>query len=69
MSSFDWVDKNKNVIVDREWNPLNRALLADPDIRATMTDEDRNTDETSEDVTLPDAVVHGVIELSTDSPT
>ena len=41
MSIFDQVDKNKNAIAYRGWKPLNRALRADPQIRATMTDEER----------------------------
>ena len=69
VSIFDQVDKNKNAIANREWNLLNRALLSDPNIRATVIDKKRETEEASEDITLSDAVVRGVIDLSTDSPT
>ena len=69
VSSFDWVNKNNNTIANRGWIPLNGALLADPDIFATMTDKDRETNEASENIILPDTVVCGVIDLSTDSPT
>ena len=69
LSSFGQINKNKITIVVRRWNALNRALLADSDICTTISDEKRDTEETSEDFTLSDAVVHGVIDLSTDSPT
>ena len=35
--SFARVDKNRNAIADRGWNPLNKALLLDPTLRSTMT--------------------------------
>ena len=35
--SFARVEKNKQAIVDRGWNPLNRALLLDDELRSTMT--------------------------------
>jgi len=35
--SFARVDKNKNTISGRGWNPLNNALLLDPVLRSTMT--------------------------------
>ena len=52
--SFARVDKNQQAITDRGWNPLNRALLIDNDIRATMTRQEK-LNETSENsnVILP----------------
>ena len=35
--SFARVNMNKNAISDRGWNPLNRALLLNDELRATMT--------------------------------
>ena len=35
--SFARSDKNKQAISDRGWNPLNRAILTNQDLRATMT--------------------------------
>jgi len=42
--SFARVDKNKNDIADRGWNPLNRNLLLFPEIRATMTEEEADSE-------------------------
>ena len=39
--SFGIVDKNGNVICDRGWYPLNKALLLDPDIIAIMSDKEK----------------------------
>ena len=40
--SFARRDKNKNAISDRGWNPLNRKLLTDNDLRATMTQKEKS---------------------------
>ena len=37
--SFAQIDKNKNTIADRGWNPLNRNILTFPDIMTMTTDE------------------------------
>ena len=42
--SFALVQRNKNVICDRGWNPLNRVLLLDPDLNATRTIKEKSTD-------------------------
>ena len=42
--SFARVDKNRNAISERGWNPLNKALLLDPVLRSTMTAKEK-TDE------------------------
>ncbi len=34
---FDMINKNKNAISNQGWNPLNRALLLNEELRATMT--------------------------------
>ena len=39
--SFARRDKNIKAIADRGWNPLNRALLLDQDLRATMTRQEK----------------------------
>ena len=38
--SFGRTNKNKKAIVERGWNPYNRATLLLPEIRATMTTEE-----------------------------
>lgn len=40
-TSFANVNANKRAICDRGWLPFNRILLHHPDIRATMTDEEK----------------------------
>ena len=40
--SFARVHKNRNAIVDRGWNPLNKALLLDPTLRSTMTSKEKS---------------------------
>ena len=42
--SFARVQKNKNAICDRGWNPLNRVLLLDPDPIVTKTIKEKYTD-------------------------
>ena len=52
--SFARVSKNRNAIANRGWNPLNRNLLLDPSIRATMTDAEKiEEQEASCDIHLP----------------
>ena len=52
--SFARVDKNKNAISDRGWNPLNRALLLDPSLRSTMTaNENTETYNQANDIIFP----------------
>ena len=41
-NSFARVSKNKQAIVDRGWNPLNRALLLDDELRSTMTNKQKS---------------------------
>ncbi len=38
---FARVDKNKNAISERGWNPLNKALILDPVLRSTMTAKEK----------------------------
>ncbi len=40
--SFAKIDKNKNTISDRGWNPLNQVLLLDPDLNATRTRNEKS---------------------------
>jgi len=42
--SFARVDKNRNALADRGWNPLNQALLLNDDLRATMTRKEKSTE-------------------------
>ena len=35
--SFTRINKNRNAISDRGWNPLNKALLLEPSLRSTMS--------------------------------
>lgn len=51
--SFARISKNKKAILDRGWNPLNKALLTLPEIRATMTDEERKSEVECDDIKLP----------------
>ena len=52
-NSFARVSKNKYAICDRGWNTLNKILLTIPEIRATMTDEERRKEEISDSIILP----------------
>ena len=52
-SFFARIDKNKKAIAERGWNPLNFNLLLNEEIRATMTKEEKDNEETSDDVILP----------------
>ena len=45
--------QNKHAIADRGWNPLNRFLLTLPEIRATMTQEEKIAEEASNNIILP----------------
>jgi hypothetical protein len=45
--SFDNVVTNKKAILDRGWFPLNRMLLLHPDIRKTMTEQDKTQEQES----------------------
>jgi len=40
--SFSRIDKNKNALSDRGWNPLNKNLLLHEDLRATMTETEKS---------------------------
>ena len=51
-ASFVRIEKNRNAIANRGWNPLNRNLLTMPDIRGTMTEDDLSN-ESSNNVFLP----------------
>ena len=42
--SFARVNKNRNALADRGWNPLNQALLLHDDLRATMTRKEKSTE-------------------------
>jgi len=42
--SFGDPSKVRKALADRGWNPLNRALLANPDVMATMDAKDKETD-------------------------
>ena len=65
--SFARTNKNKTAISDRGWNPLNRNILTFPDIRATMTTQEMEEENTSSDVTLR-FKSQSVTDLTTDSP-
>ena len=41
------------MISDRGWNPLNRKLLLDNDLRATMTQQERSCDHHKANNTIP----------------
>jgi hypothetical protein len=47
--SFDNVDTNIKVILERGWCPLNRMLLLHPEIRKTMTAKDIEEEEEEEE--------------------
>ena len=55
--SFARVNKNRNAISSRGWNPLNRNLLLDPLIRQTMTENEKAMESTS-NYQIPSAVVN-----------
>ena len=52
-SSFSRIDKNQKAIADRGWFPLNRNLLMMPEIRATMTANERQIETGSSSIILP----------------
>lgn len=52
-SSFARVDKNFKAISERGWNPLNYSLLLNEEIRTTMTEEERELEQSSDDIYLP----------------
>ena len=56
--SFARVDKNRNAISSRGWNPLNRNLLLDPLIRQTMTEKEKAMESTSNDYKVPSLVLN-----------
>ena len=47
--SFAKVNNNKQAIVQRGWNPLNRALLAHPFILCTKDSNDDSNEENNDD--------------------
>ena len=53
-TSFLRVDNNRKVIAERGWFPLNWNLLTIPEIRATMTANERQIEMDSFSVILPD---------------
>ena len=65
--SFAQVGKNRNAIADRGWNPLNRALPANSDILATMTDKERASEAASFNIILPKVDV--TLNVANESPT
>ena len=53
-NSFARVSKNKNAIVERGWTPLNRNIMTDVDVRATMTNaQKQNEADPSSAIILP----------------
>ncbi len=53
-SSFAHIDKNKNALADRGWNPLNQNLLLHDDLRATMTRKEKSAEyHLSNDIIIP----------------
>jgi len=53
-SSFARIDKNKNALADRGWNPLNQNLLLHEDLRATMTRREKSAQyHISNDIIIP----------------
>ena len=52
-TSFSRIEKNQKAIADRGWFPLNRNLLMIPEIRATMTANERQIETGSSSIILP----------------
>ena len=50
--SFACVNKNKKAVSEHGWNPLNFNLLLNPEIRATMTKEEKDNEALS-NIILP----------------
>ena len=69
--SFARIDKNKNAISDRGWNPLNRNILTDRDLRATMTHREKCREhEMRDDIILPKKYLSkNILQPSTDCDT
>ena len=66
---FSRIDKNRKAIAEREWFPLNRNLLTIPEIRATMTANERQIEVDSSSIILPNTKVPLVKKASFDSVT
>jgi hypothetical protein len=47
------IDKNKNTIADRGWNPFNRNLLVFPEVCETMTKQEVEAENSSSKVCFP----------------
>lgn len=67
--SFADVDGNKNAISERGWNPFNMNLLLNKQIRATMTDEERENEKKDKEVIIPFHAKENFIEINDDLPT
>ena len=53
-NSFGRLSKNKTAIAERGWNPLNRNIMTNVDVRATMTSSQKQKEnEQSSDIILP----------------
>lgn len=63
-SSFAKVKTNKQAISERGWYPYNRNLLLNAQIRATMTNEERN----NEKGLVPIHLKQNYIEIDDDAP-
>jgi len=50
--SFARVDKNKNAITDRGWNPYNRNILTMPEVRETMTNQEKIDERSSSTIII-----------------
>ena len=62
--SFARTNHNKEAILHRGWSPLNRKIILDKTISATMTDAEKTNENNSGDVTVPYHVLNTVLDLS-----
>ena len=69
--SFARVRHNKKAIADRGWFPYNRNLLLHPDLRSTMTDQEKISEVDHPDIFLPQKKIvdcqHGNCSISSHS--
>ena len=67
--SFTKIEKNKHAISDQGWNPLNRALLLNDELRATMTKKESTPKYSARNHIFPPNVASEDPSSTTDSRT
>ena len=67
--SFARITRNKKAIAGRGWDPYNRALLLNFQIRSMMTDKEKDIEaERNEDIIIPSIALQNIFDVTTYSP-